>query len=40
VIKVICNGRSETMVPIRFSFSRHNTKAEVDEVVEKLKELV
>ncbi|WP_276131702.1 cysteine desulfurase family protein [Polluticoccus soli] len=40
VIKAICNGRSETMVPIRFSFSRHNTKTEVDEVVEKLKELV
>jgi len=25
---------------VRFSFSKHNTKAEVDTVVEKLKELV
>jgi len=27
-------------VPIRFSFSRHNTKSEVDAVIEKLKELI
>jgi len=40
VIKAIHNGKSETMVPIRFSFSRHNTREEVDAVVEKLKELV
>jgi cysteine desulfurase len=40
VIKAIYNGRSETMVPIRFSFSRHNTKEEVDQVIEKLKSLV
>ena len=40
VIKALYNGRSEEMVPIRFSFSRHNTKEEVDTVVAKLKELV
>jgi len=40
VIKAISNGHSTEVVPIRFSFSRHNTKAEVDAVVEKLKELV
>lgn len=40
VIKALYNGRSESMVPIRFSFSRHNTKEEVDIVVEKLKELI
>jgi len=40
VIKALYNGRSEQMVPIRFSFSRHNTKEEIDAVVEKLKELV
>ena len=40
VIKAIYNGRSAEMVPIRFSFSRHNTKDEIDAVVEKLKELV
>jgi cysteine desulfurase len=40
VIKAIHNGQSHGMVPIRFSFSRHNTKEEVDAVIEKLKELV
>lgn len=40
VIKAIYNGEASEMVPIRFSFSRHNTKEEVDTVVEKLKELV
>jgi cysteine desulfurase len=40
VIKAIYNGKSETIVPIRFSFSRHNTKEEVDTVVEKLKEFI
>lgn len=40
VIKAIYNGQSENIVPIRFSFSRHNTKEEVDIVIEKLKELV
>jgi cysteine desulfurase len=36
VIKSIHNGLSEHMVPIRFSFSRHNTEAEVDQVISKL----
>ena len=40
VIKAICNGQSENIIPIRFSFSRHNTKEEIDTVVEKLKDLV
>ncbi len=40
VIKALHNGRSEELVPIRFSFSRHNTKEEVDTVIAKLKELV
>lgn len=40
VIKAIHNGHAASMVPIRFSFSRHNTKEEVDAVIEKLKELV
>ncbi len=40
VIKAIYNGQAANMVPIRFSFSRHNTKEEVDEVVGQLKELV
>jgi cysteine desulfurase len=40
VIKALYNGKSDTMVPIRFSFSKHNTKEEVDMVVEKLKELI
>lgn len=40
VIKAIYNGQAENMVPIRFSFSRHNTTDEVDTVAEKLKELV
>ena len=40
VIKALYNGQSESMVPIRFSFSRHNTKDEADAVVEKLKELI
>ena len=40
VIKAICNGQSENIVPIRFSFSRHNTKEEIDTVIEKLKHIV
>ena len=40
VIKAIYNGQAETMVPIRFSFCKHNTKQEVDAVIEKLKELI
>jgi len=39
VIKAIYNGQAESMVPIRFSFSRHNTREEVDTVIAKLKEL-
>jgi cysteine desulfurase len=33
-------NKDENHVTVRFSFSRHNTKEEVDRVVEKLKELV
>jgi cysteine desulfurase len=40
VIKALYNGQSEKMVPIRFSFCRHNTREEVDAVIEKLKELI
>lgn len=40
VIKALCNGQSESIVPIRFSFSRHNTKEEIDTVIEKLKDLM
>lgn len=40
VIKALYNGQSANMVPIRFSFSKHNTKEEVDQVIEKLKELM
>lgn len=40
VIKALYNGQSSSMIPIRFSFCKHNTKAEVDAVIEKLKELV
>jgi cysteine desulfurase len=40
VIKSLYNGQSQNMVPIRFSFSRHNTKEEVDNVVAKLQELI
>ena len=38
VIRAINNNPNQ--VTVRFSFSKHNTKAEVDSVVEKLKELV
>lgn len=38
VIRAINNNPNQ--VTVRFSFSRHNTKAEVDTVVAKLKELV
>lgn len=38
VISKVCPD--ESMVPIRFSFCRHNTKEEVDLVVEKLKMLI
>lgn len=40
VIKALYNGESEQLVPLRFSFCRHNTKDEVDKVIHKLKELV
>ncbi|MFY0253867.1 cysteine desulfurase family protein [Chitinophaga sp. 30R24] len=38
VISTIKNNPDE--VAVRFSFSKHNTKTEVDKVVEKLKELI
>ena len=40
VIKAIYNGQAADMVPIRFSFSRHSIKEEVDTVVGQLKEQV
>lgn len=40
VIRALHNGQSEEMVPVRFSFCRHNTHEEIDAVVEKLKELL
>lgn len=39
VMKTLYNGQSAQLVPIRFSFSRHNTIEELDRVIEKLKEL-
>jgi cysteine desulfurase len=39
VIKALYNGHGQDVVPIRFSFSRHNTKEEIDTVIEKLKTL-
>ncbi len=38
VIRAISNNPN--LVPVRFSFSRHNTRGEVDLVVSKLKELI
>ena len=38
VIRAVNNNPNQ--VTVRFSFCKHNTKAEVDEVVAKLKELV
>lgn len=38
VIKALHNGDAGDTVPIRFSFSRHNTKEEADKVVAVLKE--
>ncbi|NDC40921.1 MAG: cysteine desulfurase [Chitinophagia bacterium] len=40
VIKALYGQKAEQMVPIRFSFCRHNTKEEVDLVVDKLKEVI
>lgn len=39
VIQALYDDAS-ALVPIRFSFSRHNTKEEIDRVISKLKELV
>jgi cysteine desulfurase len=33
-------GKNDKYVTIRFSFSKHNTKAEVDKVVEALQEIL
>jgi cysteine desulfurase len=38
VIRAVNNNPNQ--ITVRFSFSKHNTKAEVDAVIEKLKELV
>jgi cysteine desulfurase len=38
VIRAVNNNPNQ--ITVRFSFSKHNTKAEVDTVIEKLKELV
>jgi cysteine desulfurase len=38
VIRAINNNPNQ--VTVRFSFSKHNTRAEVDMVVEKLKDLM
>ena len=38
VIRAINNNPNQ--VTVRFSFSRHNTKPQVDEVISKLKELI
>ena len=38
VIRAISNNPN--LVPVRFSFSKHNTKEEIDAVVAKLKELI
>lgn len=40
VINAIYKGDDLDIAPIRFSFSRNNTKEEIDTVIEKLKELV
>ena len=41
VIKTIYSNESDmNIVPIRFSFCKHNTKAEVDRVIEVVKELL
>jgi len=40
VIKAINEGKAVDVVPIRFSFCKHNTKAEVDTVIAKLRELM
>lgn len=40
VIKALHDGASASMVPVRFSFSRHNTRAEVDTVLDHIKNMV
>lgn len=40
VISALYPQGSDNLVPIRFSFCKHNTKEEIDTVIEKLKELV
>lgn len=40
VIQALYGAGGNKLVPIRFSFSRHNTKEEVDTVITKLKEMV
>jgi cysteine desulfurase len=40
VIRAISDGNTNDIVPIRFSFCKHNTKEDVDVVIAKLKELV
>ena len=40
VIRAISAGENNNIVPIRFSFCKHNNKEEVDVVIAKLKELV
>lgn len=40
VIKALYNGQSQQMVPMRFSFSKYNTKAEVDQVISRIKEIL
>lgn len=40
VIKALYNGQSDSLIPVRFSFCRNNTKEEVDTVIGKLKEIL
>lgn len=40
VIKALYQEKALDMVPLRFSFCKHNTQAEIDIVIDKLKELL
>lgn len=40
VIQALYGSKGAELVPIRFSFSKHNTKEEVDIVLEKLKNMI
>lgn len=40
VIKALYGDEPDKLVPVRFSFCRHNTKEEIDYVISKLKEMV